>query len=188
MKHAAEALKNSRLKLKLTDKGDICDAHGLGSLGADDISDFDLTKMMVKLFPIFPGKPIRKGEEWNREQQFPFESKLVHGKMLVYKHYKLANITSLPGGGELLEITTSIRMKLDIHQDSRRRFSLKEGENVDIGLLGTGTLFYDSQKNLISRADADISGRFLVDLKNPIDQGMVSSKIHIRQKFKVELR
>jgi hypothetical protein len=180
-------MKDKRPELKITEKGEIVDARGMENMTRQEISDFDLTKLMVKLFPIFPGKPVHAGAEWNREQRFPFENKLVKGEMLVYKHYKLDEV--VPGnGGEIIKLKSVIRMKLDLPKDPNDRFAVKKHKNVDIGMLGTGTILYSTAKHLIVEAQADLSGRILIELKSPIDNEVISSHVYIKQKLKVTLK
>ncbi|MFH1762021.1 MAG: hypothetical protein ABIA63_13065 [bacterium] len=174
--------------LKITDKGEIIGASGLDELmGTDEMSDFNVTKMLVKLLPVFPGEPIALNREWSREQKFPVENKLIKGNMLVYKHYKLEKAV-LENQGKLLHISSVIKMKLELPQSGEKRFSVKKGENIDVGLIGTGSIIYDTARHIITAAKADFSGQMIFELNDPFDEKSILSRISIKQQLELKLR
>lgn len=176
-------LTDLKIYITLSPYGEITSVKGYENIPKVYIEDFNIFTLLMKALPIFPRAPIQIGKQWEREQEFPIENGLIKGNMLVFKRFSLLDTSSVDGA-LLAKIRTELNMKFDVPKTDN--FYLEQDGNERLGLFGTGTISFDATQGAAVSASAAMFGKIIVNLKHPINQTNIKTRIEIAQNISMK--
>ncbi len=168
-------LKRQSFQYKMRADGEIVSAPDIDQfVPVFGVHDLDITKLFLKIQPIFPARSLEVGENWERQQAY-FDGKNNEKQITVYKMFTLEEIF-MRDGVRLAKIKMGVKYK-QFSED----VSLKL-ESVDM-VVGEGTVLFDISNGRIETVSLEINGNIKVSDK-------VLSKnlpnLHIKQTIKME--
>lgn len=172
-------LKDTQIDLVLSNTGHIISIKGLENFPDQNITDFNVVKIMVKSHPIFPRSPIKIGKSWDRQQKFPIKNGIIEGSNLVYKRFSV-NDTS--NNNAAIDSEISIRFNIP----NNDKFSIKNQKNTKQGLYGKGKIIFNTKNGTLENVKAGIFGGFNIHLKNPVTNSVSQTKFDISQNIKIK--
>jgi hypothetical protein len=115
------------------------------------VGEWDLSRSFLKVLPALPEKPVRAGERWERERQFPLETN--HGKAIGHL-YQLFTLDSLSGDNVAKKAYLSWLFKYLIEPLSTDSIFL---EKLPLNGDGNGRAVFDLDSKTIEVAHASFS-------------------------------
>lgn len=136
--------------------------------GSDELN---LMKIFMKIQPVLPGTPVKKGDVWERPVEIPSNG----GMMTVYKSFKLDDVF-VHDGMQMAKIGMNIKYKEIPDTTSNVRM-----ESDDF-VVGSGYIMFNITQGVITTAALDLSGHLNI---NDVVVGQVIPNMHVMQKIKL---
>jgi hypothetical protein len=140
-----------KLVLTLRTKEGAVDTRDTVDLPVIMVGEWDLFRSFLKVLPALPERPVRAGERWERERQFPLETN--HGKAIGHL-YQLFTLDSISSDNMVKKAYLSWRFKYQIEPLSTDSIFL---EKLPLNGNGKGRAVFDLNNKTIEIAHAFFS-------------------------------
>ncbi|NLE00104.1 MAG: hypothetical protein GX640_09525 [Fibrobacter sp.] len=118
------------------------------TLPAINIGEWDLLRNFTKVLPVLPENKVSPGERWEREREFPLETKYGDAIGHLYQVFKFDSLFSLDSSTEFAALSWIYSYKIEM----RSYDSIAQSLNIPLSGNGEGTAVIDLKQHKIRKA------------------------------------
>ncbi|NLG39785.1 MAG: hypothetical protein GX545_07690 [Fibrobacter sp.] len=116
--------------------------------------ELEIAKLFLKIQPVFPGKPVRVGESWERQHAVTGEN---NEQMVIYKSFTLEDLFQR-NGVMLAKIRMNVRYKQMVNDPDIQM-------NSEDFVIGSGILLFNVTMGVIEESAIEVNGKLNVTEK-----------------------